>query len=147
MCSQLQHRVWPIHRPILGEVPVWLQHPKFTPSGLQKAWLHIGNDTTPKSSAEVLQSFPRSHTALKVLMENVNQSAPVESRATHKYWATKSLFHFGPTSENFAIKTRVACGIVRVAKQTAEYNDTNIQVIFFRNKGIKMGLYFSKFWF
>lgn len=51
-----------------------------------------------------------------------------------------------PTSENFAIKMRMACGIVRVAKSVAEYNDINVQVIFFRKKGIKIRLYFSKFW-
>lgn len=54
---------------------------------------------------------------------------------------------FGPTSENFAIKMRMARGIVRVTKQIAEYSDTNVQVIVFRTEGIKMGLYYSKFWF
>lgn len=76
-------------------------------------------------------------------MENVNQSAPVESREHISIVPGTG----SSTSENFAIKMRRACGIVRVAKQIPEYNDSNIQVIFFRNKGIKMGFTFLSFVF
>lgn len=93
----------------------WLHHPA---NGLEKARLNVKQNTVSKASAELLQSLLMSHAGLKVLMQNVDCSGPVESRASCKYCAKKGFFQtrLWACLQEFCKKSKNAAWHIEISK-------------------------------
>lgn len=114
----------------------WIQYATIACHPASSGMWHKG---TPRAFAELLHSFTVPHVGLKLLMTNFNWSCPAKVSENPVLW--KDWMQLQVHLREFCNwKRQMPHGTMGLAKQIHEDNGTSVCIIFFRNKGRKMGL-------